>query len=589
MSVANVPAGLTVTDHHRDILISSYLHGTKPNPRAAIEILTASENMGRPFPQSSYNVILTHLVEPTLRTQTDSHSRALAWDLFANMRLSAHSTPTRELYTTMIRACGQSTDPQPERARDLWIELTTGSGRVKPNRQEYDSIIRALGSTKDDYLEAFDLLRQMLALHQEATFVPFEKVDMTERMSPWVPTVETFTALLEGTKRAADLDRARWVLSEVVDLARAAAFSGQNLKGPDADLMTNVFMTYAAWTPPISRSSVTVQKEAGAEEDAAPESDEGPTEVVESDHDSSNDMPRTAAEALREADMLFQRIITDANAEARGPAAAVHHPFAGVKLTPRLVNSYLSVHLAHAPTYADARRVHEKVWEGLAKLNNGPRPNGWTFLDIMGRCTRGSISLVDRPVASVWGAATWDAYRKWADKALKEMDDDLRQRRHRFVIGLSERQIERMWGYGIRHAALNGDIDLALKRLGEFVQLYPPSDLLKTYQPAPRQEGFKITMMDPTTVAEPNVPPHLLFRDLNMVHQACLRDENMRGVHMIKFATTAYLKALQRRRNWRLNNAGVARVLQKKKKGVFVKSGVLENNRVAAPEEDEDE
>jgi hypothetical protein len=165
----------------------------------------------------------------------------------------------------------------------------------------------------------------------------------------------------------------------------------------------------------------------------------------------------------------------------------------------------------------------------------------------------------------------------------------LRQRRHRFVIGLSERQSERMWGYGIRHAALNGDIDLALKRLGEFVQLYPPSDLLKTYQPAPRQEGFKITMMDPTTVAEPNVPPHLLFRDLNMVHQACLRDENMRGVHMIKFATTAYLKALQRRRNWRLNNAGVARVLQKKKKGVFVKSGVLENNRVAAPEEDEDE
>ena len=90
------------------------------------------------------------------------------------MRLKAHPIPTKQLYTTMIRTCGDPRDPQPERARDLWIEMTQEGNKVSPTREEYDAIIRALGSTKKDYLEAFELLRQMLAKHHDATFVPFE-------------------------------------------------------------------------------------------------------------------------------------------------------------------------------------------------------------------------------------------------------------------------------------------------------------------------------------------------------------------------------------------------------------------------------
>ncbi|MFH7483976.1 hypothetical protein, partial [Salmonella sp. 2019-SM259] len=108
----------------------------------------------------------------------------------------------------------------------------------------FDAIIRALGSTKENYLEAYDLLRQMLSKHEEATLVPFEDSEIQRVISPWTPTIETFAALLEGTKRAGDLDRARWILNEVVDLSRAAAIAHTNsIKGPDAEMMAGVFQT----------------------------------------------------------------------------------------------------------------------------------------------------------------------------------------------------------------------------------------------------------------------------------------------------------------------------------------------------------
>jgi hypothetical protein len=495
----------------------------------------------------------------------------------------------------MIRCCGVSADPQPERARDLWIEFTTEGGKVEPRREEYDAIIRALGSTKSDYLEAYDLLRQMLAKHHEATFVPFEEEDTTARMSPWVPTVETFTALLEGTKRAADLDRARWVLSEVVDLARAAAFTGSRLKGPDEELMTNVFMTYASWNPPVTRQSVKIEKKAGGESavesTTVDEVEEGPSAVVESENQSGSDMPRTSAEALLEVDLLFERVVHDARAAMGGEANVVHYPFASVRITTRLVNSYLAAQLKHANNYADGRAIFDRVWGAFTQIPNGPKPNGWTFLQVMDKCSRGRLSKDDRSVAFAWGKDAWKDYEAWSATTLPTLlGDTAATKRKRWLLGLGERQIERQWTHAIRLFAMEGDIATSLKLLAEFVKLYPSKDLLTTYAPKLRTPGFMFNMVDPATVAEPNIPPHLLFKDLDVVHQACVRDEDWAGVKQIKFATTSYLNALKKRRKWRVGGAGVKRELGKIQQHdkLYVRPGSLDN-KIAQGEVEEDE
>lgn len=219
--------GETVSSDQQDDYILSILRQTPSNPGPAIARLRQAEIAGTPFPQSSYQVVISHLTSPSSIVQPNSHTRAVAWDLFAHMRLTAHPTPTRELYTTMIKSCGEASQPEPERARDLWIEMTEQE-KIEPSTEAYNAIIKSLGSTKKDYLEAFDLLRQMLVKHNEAVFVPFEEEDGIPRFSEYVPTLETFASVLEGTKRAGDVNRARWVLSEVIKLSRA----GQALNVP---------------------------------------------------------------------------------------------------------------------------------------------------------------------------------------------------------------------------------------------------------------------------------------------------------------------------------------------------------------------
>jgi hypothetical protein len=48
----------------------------------------------------------------------------------------------------------------------------------------------------------------------------------------------------------------------------------------------------------------------------------------------------------------------------------------------------------------------------------------------------------------------------------------------------------------------------------------------------------------------------MLFEDVRVLHQRLVRDEDGRGVGMVKWVTTGYEKALEKRRKWRLKGAG---------------------------------
>lgn len=556
--------GLEITDKHRDLIIASYIHTPTPNAEGAMAVLTSAEDIGRPFPQSSYNLVLSHLTEATPTTQPDSRSRAMAWDLFAHMRFAAHPVPTREVYTTMIRACSTARDPQPERARDLWHDMTSSEGnQLEPTRAQYDALIRALGSTKSDYLEAYDLLRQMLSKHQEATIVPFED-ELVPRTSPWVPTLETFTALLEGTKRAGDLERARWVLSEAVDLARTSAFSGHRLEGPDDEMMAAVFQTYAAWQPRYQRKDVGLKEgkeEPGAEAEAEPEAGTSIT-AAEAAAESTPNTPHSRAEAIREADLLFDRILHDVNARDRN---INDHPFANVKITPRLINSYLSIHLSHAPI-EQAREAFQSTWarfsQPLSTRKAAIVPNGWSYLAVLERCTHLRGQSKQREAALKWGEEAWKGYLGVLDATSIIVGNDGPANRRRWLTGVGERQVEKAWACAISLAS-KYDSDLALRRVDDFVARYPAQNILDGY--SPHINKLKVRMMETSDIAEAQVPPHLLFADLAQLHHRCVTEENWAGVKKVKFVATSYQYALGKRRRWRLTGAGMAREVRKER------------------------
>ncbi|GMK59187.1 hypothetical protein CspeluHIS016_0702020 [Cutaneotrichosporon spelunceum] len=621
--------GLPLSNFHRDMVIKATL-GPDGETQPALDLLQQAEKLGQPFPQSSYNLVLTRLVDGTPTQLPDPRSRAAALDLFAHMRLAAHPTPSRELFTTMIRLCAAPQDPQPERARDMWLEMIE-EHEIQPTAAEYNAIIRALGSTKADYLEAYDLLRQMLSMHEEATTVPFEGT--TNRLSPWVPTLETFLALLEGTKRAGDLDRARWVLNEMVDLARAGSFSGHpGLQGPDEEMMAHIFQTYASWRPRVKRGHVkhravegeevaegtaAAQEVASTEEPATTSSsgvsatavaEEGAGSVsasteardvgVEDVARASSEVaefgemeddgpggPLSRADALREAKALFEAIL-DASSQSTSSAT---NPFRGVSITTRLINSYLAVHMSHS-NLESARQTFNDTWAKLETAapkygSHAILPNGYTYLAVLERCARG-MRKEDRALAQEWGREAWALWRKWAeiaDAALPASNPE--NTRKRFLIGLGERQIEKVWVAAIRLLAIGEDTRGAQRLLDEFVHLYPPESIRTTYSPYIAPE-FTIRMTMPDSIGEPSVPPHLMFRDLDVLHNKLVRDEDWDGVARIKWACSAYERGLATRRKWRARGVGVAREFRQRARERGEKPPPLDSARakVAIPE-----
>jgi hypothetical protein len=462
--------------------------------------------------------------------------------------------------------------------------MTNEGERVMPEEPDYTAIIRALSSTKKDYLEAFDLLRQMLARHHEATYVPFsedEERSVSYSLSRWIPTLDTWKALLEGTKRAGDLPRARWVLAESLRLARASEAFGLSAKGPDEDMMASVFMTYAAWQPVFRRGSVKVAREksdvtgalntesavqkTGVEADAQADVDltnevspspatDGFTGVTpeNSDDHSPSSSPQTSAEALHEATELFQQILRPQSSLFR----LASNPFRETRLTTRLVNAYLSVHLAHALSLTSARETWEKTWSDPVLAQSGVKPNGWTYLIGLEKCATGNRHLVsksDREEASSWGPSLWEDYLSWREEASRKLPSDLSN------IGLGPRQVERAWRAIIRIHALCEDLPTSFSLLFRFSELHPPSSILRSYTPFP-DPGLGIRFSDPTMTREADIPPHLLFGDVEVLYQRLARDEDQKKVKFVTWLTTSYEKALEKRRKWRLSGAGKRRL-----------------------------
>lgn len=100
--------------------------------------------------------------------------------------------------------------------------------------------------------------------------------------------------------------------------------------------------------------------------------------------------------------------------------------------------------------------------------------------------------------------------------------------------------------------------DLALDLLSSFRDRYPAQSILRAFRPTP-DLGHKVRLSSPSTTLEDDVPPHILFHDVDILHQRLVRNGDIKSVGKVKWITVSYESALRKRRNMRLGNGGYER------------------------------
>jgi hypothetical protein len=304
----------------------------------------------------------------------------------------------------MIQACALPTPVEPERALDLFTEMTVDR-QIPPTAGAYTAaiLVCARSGSKVYVNEAFRLAKEMLDAHRDA-----------RGRSAFRPDSYTFGALLEGAKRIGDLGRVRWILAEMVEMTQRDPDNGDIIV--DERIMTHVFHAYAAYKPPFKRSMAPLTTQTEGDATSTPAL---PTEPVDSSPDDLNPSvpietspepsfthlpPQSRSEVIGEARALFSRIIRsspDPTCSPSGPSSLPALP--DVHVTPRLLAAYLSVFYAHAPLET-AHEMFRKVSaeHGLAK-------DSLALVEALERCAnarRGSERAYVRSFAG-------DAWQEW--------------------------------------------------------------------------------------------------------------------------------------------------------------------------------
>ncbi|GAA5879495.1 hypothetical protein JCM16303_003224 [Sporobolomyces ruberrimus] len=556
---------LSVTAHHH--LLTSLLPS---HPELAVRHLHSMEALGyTPLP-ATYTSIVSRLLSP-------SSPPALirkGWDLYAHSRLVSHPVPSVDLYATMIQACSRGTHPSPERAIDLFTELTDDN-RLPPNELAYNGVIRSCAreGSQEYYYEALRYMRRMLDENVE-------------------PSKYTFHALLEGAKRHGDLARSRWMLVKMVGV-------GGKVK-PDANTLGLVFQTYASYRPEGGRKKERIRVTAevkGTDRPSAelkPNQDPAYVPLAKSTNPPDDDdrgslaliellgeaslfypgpLPQTSAQVLEEAQNLMVQIV---GPNALGlPAIELTVPrapsmFPGVEPSTFLLNAYLSILNSHS-TLPASLDFFNKAFEVSAVVKNR-----YTYELIMKRCELGKVNAEVVEQAK----KVFEEWLKWSGEAcpevetltrLKDAGEKIEELELERVAKVAKdwekerrngRNVAKIWGGLIRVLAKAHQEDEALRVLRRFVELHPASNVAnyrpsRSTVPDPDESITRVPLQLSSTLypeTSPSLvsslPPYLVFDDLKVLHLRFANMEDTSGLAFVKGISKAYEAGLAHFRRW---------------------------------------
>ncbi|KAH7920224.1 hypothetical protein BV22DRAFT_1021614 [Leucogyrophana mollusca] len=569
------------TPKQRDLHIKAHIRSSSSSPAhintfptTALTLLHAYEAAATPAPMQTYTRLISALFSlasapprPSPEGRVNpSALRAQAWDLFTHMRYVAHPTPDALLYTLMIRACAHSSSSshaEPERALDLWTEMTVDR-RIAPSAGAYAAVILALARSgrREFIAEGFRLAREMVEGRGGVGGGVGDRAGAEMR-----PDRRTFCALLEGAKRIGDLGRVRWILAEIVkgsgEEVGAGSSVGEREVEVDEEIMLHVFHAYAAYKPPFKRSAMKLVDEQvegqGQDEAQSDAHRHGAPNDTDLGLDMDEDMPsfshlppQTHADVIAEAKLLFARIISDTSSSHHSSAPSpLHRKFARVHITPRLLNAYLSIFYAHASLDAAAA-----LWRTLFGAY-GVERNVRTYIEALERCAIARRGDSERSMARRWAEEVWAAW-EGVERA--------------GWTAPGARMVERANIAMLRVYSLTNELDTALSLLRTFVARYPPSALLPaSSSPTPFSKhpmlstrttlaGARplVRMSSAPAVPDDGVPPLLTFADVEVLHQRLVRRERGADVRYVGWVCRAYAGALRRRREGAMRATVVA-------------------------------
>ena len=387
-------------------------------------LLHSFENDVTPAPMQSYTRVIQALLSQ--RGPGSEQHKAQAWDMFSHMRYVAHSTADEFLYTVMIRACAESGEPEPERALDLFTEMTIDK-KLSPTTYTYNAAILTCARSKKFALEAFRLAREMLNTHRDA---------YGEIPSHLRPDKATFCALLEAAKRIGDLPRARWILAQMTRDAQNLR-EGERPIYIDERVMTHVFHTYASYRPPFRRDAVSyVQREEVEDEGSGLYNSPSESEVEVADLSYRPTVPQSRQEVIKEITALWERILEDRRdvTEDKQSHSSPHLVFGRVSLTSTLLNAYMAVHYIHSSPSA-AYKVYANLFEPL-----GLRRDAFTYVLALEAYAQGRRTTKDElRVALSVAREVWKDWRQLEDLGVSQMST------HSSSEGVDARVVERAW------------------------------------------------------------------------------------------------------------------------------------------------
>ncbi len=93
----------------------------------------------------------------------------------------------------------------------------------------------------------------------------------------------------------------------------------------------------------------------------------------------------------------------------------------------------------------------------------------------------------------------------------------------------------------------------SLRILDLFTRRFPSSDIT-TLSPLPIRSTILST--SPLRTLEDNVPPHILFPDIEMLHHRLVREGDAQGLAFVKWVCKLYEAALGKRRKLRMREMG---------------------------------
>lgn len=422
---------ISVATHHH--LLSSLLPA---HSALALKHLHSLEESGMTPLLETYTLLISSLISPL----SPAHLVRRGWDLYAHARLVAHPIPSPELYSTMIRACSTGPNPSPERAIDLFTEMTSDHS-LPPSESTYASLIRtcAREGSQEYYFEALRFMRQMLDVNI-------------------APTRRTFNALLEGAAKHGDLARARWILVKMLEIGGEA--------GPDEHTLGLVFMSYASYKPTSDQmmaklrggekkgrrsvgSPVEVEQEAVGLPTTfvkAPPSKAPAPEQLSSLLDSSSTLfypgplPETTSKLLLEArNLMVQAVSAAAISPVLSALPSTDPPFISItfpSVNPStfLLNAYLSILTSHAP-FPTAVDFFGAVYDRLLLPKNR-----FSYETIMSACETTRKREMGLEVAR-------GVFREWYDNSVLEMSGEEAGGIGSLLLGKS---VSRIWAGMIR-------------------------------------------------------------------------------------------------------------------------------------------